>query len=580
MQKTRDSWEVLRMYISKVSIENYRGFSSFNVDLSKVTVVVGENESGKSNFFSALALPLSNNNISFNQKRLNVSDINARCILAFYSAIINKQTEAEIRSKIPVVNIDIELRDPKDEYEETLLKNWLCEDGGGALYGVRYRFAPKNTDDLIAATRALLNDTPNISDARWFTLPVELYEYEITSTNNGKQISFSELKRLVMNAISAERDDFSQSATMKANSLLTRMLVNTLKPGEKATINQAYISFFKSIEGTEIFDQLIKLDPEFENFKDHIEDVECIPNLPDLRNILSNITLKSGDMFLYQKGLGERNLLYILILFEFYKKDQKYFNLCCIEEPEAHLSVNNLRLAIDFIYKSTNAAGGLLQTIISSHNPSVINKLELSNVVVFSGDKAISLKNSAKELQDYLRKRPNFDILKLLFADKLILVEGPTEEMLINAALQSSLEVLSIVEIISIGQKGFRTFLDAWLDVNKGNGDKKIAIVRDFDDQEQAKIDHDQYDQDHDNIRVRTTAGYTLEDDLVAIGDNLSILRNLFDLEDKSEDEIITYMKDSKTQAMLTLCDAMITEKDPISIALPEHIQQVINFVS
>ena len=36
---------------------------------------------------------------------------------------------------------------------------------------------------------------------------------------------------------------------------------------------------------------------------------------------------------------------------------------------------------------------------------------------------------------NYLAKRPNFDILKILFAKRLILVEGPTEEMFINTFL-------------------------------------------------------------------------------------------------------------------------------------------------
>ena len=55
-----------------------------------------------------------------------------------------------------------------------------------------------------------------------------------------------------------------------------------------------------------------------------------------------------------------------------------------------------------------------------SHNPAVLNKLNLSNVVVFSKDQAIPIKDSDNNLTNYLRKHPNFDILKLLFADSVI----------------------------------------------------------------------------------------------------------------------------------------------------------------
>ncbi|GJL04584.1 MULTISPECIES: AAA family ATPase [Enterobacter cloacae complex] len=53
------------MYIKKVTIKNYRSFRSFEAQLQKLTVVIGENDTGKTNFFAALSLPLSGNQIDF-----------------------------------------------------------------------------------------------------------------------------------------------------------------------------------------------------------------------------------------------------------------------------------------------------------------------------------------------------------------------------------------------------------------------------------------------------------------------------------------------------------------------------------
>lgn len=569
------------MYIRKVEIQNYRCFSKFTApNLSQITVIIGENESGKSSFFSALSLPLSGSNISFNQKRLKVSDINSQSILSFYKAVIEKKPDNELAGLIPKVFVKVEIVDPKDQYEEALLQKWLSVDPSGKVYEIRYDFKPKSDEDLIAAVKELLKDTTSVDEARWFTFPVELFEYEVVSTNNSKQIAFNELKRLSINNISAERDDFSEGNTMKANSLLTRMLIATLKEPEKAAINNAYTDFFKAIEHTETFKKIINLEPEFKNFSSHVDDIECIPNLPNLKNILSNITLKTGDEFLYQRGLGERNLIYIILLFEFYKTEKRYFNVCCIEEPESHLGVNNLRLATDFIYKSTKTENSLLQTFVSSHNPSVINKLNISNVIVFSGEKAISFQDCPDDLIDYLRKRPNFDILKLLFADRIILVEGPTEEMLINSFLFNESESLNVIEVISVGQKGFKTFLDIWLRVNKGNKGKRIGIIRDFDNQPKAKGEHDEYDTDNENICVRTTIRYTLENDLVDAGGNLKILAKIFSLgAGATVDDVSEYMIDAKTNSMLTLCDAILDEKNPIELELPKYIQDVVEFL-
>ena len=117
------------------------------------------------------------------------------------------------------------------------------------------------------------------------------------------------------------------------------------------------------------------------------------------------------------------------------------------------------------------------QTLVSSHNPQVINKLQLSNVIVLSGDKAIHLNDTESKLTNYLRKRPNFDVLKLLFSGRTILVEGTTEEMLINSILNNDDEKIHRVEVISIGQKGFKTFMDIWLQINEGNKDKKVTTI-------------------------------------------------------------------------------------------------------
>ncbi len=243
-----------------------------------------------------------------------------------------------------------------------------------------------------------------------------------------------------------------------------------------------------------------------------------------------------------------------------------------------HLSVNNLRLVRDFIEKSSSNSGSLVQTIISTHNPSIINKLKISNVLAFTGEKAISLSDTPTKLVDYLRKRPNFDILKLLFANKVILVEGPTEEMLISTYL-SKQPALNDIDIIPIGQRGYATFLDIWLALNKDNQNKKIGVVRDYDNSDAAKAKHDAYDTAHANVTVRTTTNYTLEIDLVEAEDNLALLNGLFEMKGDL-DAVSKHMINGKTARMLDVCDAMVDEENPLDIKLPAHIAEVIEAVS
>ncbi|EOD8894618.1 TOPRIM nucleotidyl transferase/hydrolase domain-containing protein, partial [Klebsiella pneumoniae] len=203
------------------------------------------------------------------------------------------------------------------------------------------------------------------------------------------------------------------------------------------------------------------------------------------------------------------------------------------------------------------------------------------NVVAFSGNKAVSLSSFGEELNDYLRKRPNFDILRLIYADKLILVEGPSEEMLIRTHIHLNQDNLYDVEVISVNQKGYRSFLDIWLLVNAHNHNKKIAVIRDFDDQENAQKEHELYKGKHPHITVETTVCYTLEDDLVHHGNNIHNIAESFkialDDDDSSDGEIISmFLKDDKTGGMLTLCDAMLSNENPLIIELPPHINNVL----
>ncbi|EOG7635657.1 ATP-dependent endonuclease [Vibrio cholerae] len=565
------------MYIRKVTINNYRSFRTFEAKLQQLTVVIGENDTGKTNFFTALSLPLSGNLIDFNQKRLSVSDINKDSVIDFLTSVVNDDTEENQLKKIPKVSVTVEFADPKDAYETALLAKWIVADGDKETYKIRYDFKPKDDKDLLEVVKKSFAGK-TLDDINWFTLPVELYDYQVVSVNNEKPIAYSDLKHVSLHSINAERDDFSESSSMKPNSIFTKLLMNTLNDDDKGQINTAYSEFFSAIEKTETFDKVIRTNDDFENYDSIIKQLECTPNLPNLKNILSNITLKYGNEFLYQKGLGKRNLIYILILFAYYKSCGDTFNLCCIEEPEAHLSVNNLRLVRDFIEKSSSNSGSLVQTIISTHNPSIINKLKISNVLAFTGEKAISLSDTPTKLVDYLRKRPNFDILKLLFANKVILVEGPTEEMLISTYL-SKQPALNDIDIIPIGQRGYATFLDIWLALNKDNQNKKIGVVRDYDNSDAAKAKHDAYDTAHANVTVRTTTNYTLEIDLVEAEDNLALLNDLFEMEGDL-DAVSKHMINGKTARMLDVCDAMVDEENPLDIKLPAHIAEVIEAVS
>jgi predicted ATP-dependent endonuclease of OLD family len=560
------------MIVNYVCVQNYRNFKYFEINLNKLAIIIGENDSGKSNFLHALKLPFCSSELEFRNKNLLPLDFNSESVKEFYDKIKVGASDQDLFNSVPVIRVTVRFDNIGDDhYAKAIVGNWIKTDNGNTVYEIQYNYQPKNVKDFLELAKKLVQGSDANKKDLSLLIPTELYEYSIISTNNFKTIPFSDLKHITINSINAERDDFSESSSMKSNSILTRLLEKKLSKDEKSKIHEAYFSFFKEIKDQDNFKKIFTRDVEFPDLDRFVANIDCIPNLANLKNILSNITLAYGDEFLYQKGLGQRNIIFIILFFQHFKSNKSSFNLSFIEEPESHLSTNNLNLVIDYIKKSVAISGNLFQTIISSHSPQVINKLEFENVIAFSGNKAVSFKDVDSRLVKYLSKRPNFDILKLLFSNRVILVEGTTEEMFINTILDLDKNILTNIDVISISQKGYKTFLEIWKQLNDGNT-KKIGVIRDYDNQPNAKIEHDAYD-NKKTIFVETTKDYTLEDDIVSAGKNCAIISKHFGLSDNQQ-TVSDFLKSSKADNMFELCNAM--QDRSIVISVPEHISTVL----
>lgn len=255
-------------------------------------------------------------------------------------------------------------------------------------------------------------------------------------------------------------------------------------------------------------------------------------------------------------------------------------NILTIEEPEAHLSVSNEHLLASFI-NTTMSKNNQLQLFISTHSSEFLNKLELKNVAIVAEGKTYALKNELEGDQlDYLAKKPNLDFLKFLYSRNCILVEGPTEELIIKSYLSRQMKQLNDIEVISL-HKGFRKMLDIWLKVNQ-NISHKIGIIRDFDNQNKAKEDHENYNQ-YPNIFVTTTQEYTLEPEFVNTSTNFEKLKTYFSTKHGWEDidtkeKLSDKWRGAKTDTMLHFCQDIETDelKD---VVMPNHISEVIHFL-
>lgn len=272
-------------------------------------------------------------------------------------------------------------------------------------------------------------------------------------------------------------------------------------------------------------------------------------------------------------GLGYQNLAYISAIFALFElkkelilndSDEKVkivYNLLLIEEPESHLDVQNQKYLHTQIENKTqklmelnspqedNPDGeekeffAFTQVIQTSHSTHLASKSDLKNLVVLQKDahqaKAVNI-DSVLQLKDetyrhnrrILRQYLDATRSSLLFARKVILVEGLSEKYalgtIVNSYLRkqkpnSTVDIDSEgIEIVEVGGKVFDPFNALFSnDVAKGLNNKCLNI-RDGDSHMDAQKVAD-YQAKYTNLNPET--------DDSSNGDLLKIKKNIYTFE-------------------------------------------------
>lgn len=205
------------------------------------------------------------------------------------------------------------------------------------------------------------------------------------------------------------------------------------------------------------------------------------------------IQLPFGDfdyLELHQNGLGYNNLIYISILLSnldaIYKNNEEslYISLC-IEEPEAHLHPqlqNSFFSYLNRINENTN-----LQIFITSHSPTLTSKADLNSLIlVQDNDNNVTTKNlvnlfSNKGDINFLKKFLDVTKSQLLFAKKLIFVEGFTEALLIPifAKIYDFDLDKNGIEVVNVSGISFKRFIPLF---DEDNDFDSIGVILTDDD--------------------------------------------------------------------------------------------------
>jgi len=545
------------MNVSKIHIENFKIFKNFDLILNKgVNILVGNNEAGKSTIIEAIHLALTGlYNGKYLKNELTQYVFNNETITEYIQSLEpNKENKP-----LPHILIEIYM-DGEDLAEfEGDGNSQKAKSSGISLKIVFDEKYQKEYEELV-----------KIGGIK--TLPIEYY--------NVLWSSFA-------------RDENITTKTIPIKSALIDSASNKLQNGSDIYISRIVKDFLES-------EEIVKVSQAHRQMKDTFMEHEAIQKINEKIKNASKISDKKVELSveLSSKNAWENSLITCIEDIPFHNigkgeqciiktklalghKKAKEANIILFEEPENHLSHTKLNQLISDISKDNSEK----QILISTHNSFVSNKLGLENLILLNDNQIIKLNDLSDDTFNFFKKLSGYDTLRLILCKKAILVEGDSDELIIQKAYHIKNRKLPIedgIDVISVGTS-FLRFLEIAEKIQK-----QVAVVTDNDGNAEAlkkkyenylgnnakdfvKICFDEIvDTGNLEINGKKFNYNTLEPKIFKVNDR-NKLNTILGTSYNTDDELHRHMKANKTECALRFFD---TKED---FTFPQYILDAIN---
>ena len=561
------------MYINKMHIQNYRNFNDFKMDFHKgLNVIIGSNNSGKTGLLYAINLLNSPSSVS-------VDDFNKNNLLKY--AELYAENPPEI-----IIEYYISHRIAEDDTSDESIIRLLPFLGIKEFEENRTEKDGKVEYNIAAEIKAVYSlDIKYLDD----------YKKEFKTVNNFKEY-FAMLKRFVEKHYSWSYTNGitdTKAEQKSATGVFEIQLIEAERTSEEVRkeTKKEIETFAKSSEHAaeldalradvsndlkEILkDSITKLSDLFENEDNEIGLKKG--NVSIFSDIKANFSVsdayvtevkdtKSGFVVpLQHNGLGYNNLIniYMLIKLTGIQKGRD-FKILCLEEPEAHLHPAMQYKLFKYL-KNLDKNNELNQQIfVTTHSSNISAVAGIDNMFMLAYERGDEYSDCFQQsLEEQFRdidgKTEKFnakmhltkflDVTRsdMLFADKVILVEGIAEKLLMPLFMDAcgcsyEDEHISVVEI---GGKHFEHFVELF---NGNTVRKKVLCITDkdfkwIDDDGKLKscdayqneeVSHikklnERFDIENFRIYTQSLGGKTFEDELLLANmDNLEVAKIFF----------------------------------------------------
>lgn len=421
--------------ITKVHIKGYKKLQDFMFEPQEgMNILVGANDSGKTTVLEAMSLCLNGRiNTQSAYEALSPYWFNLENVKKLFSGLPNNETIK--LENLPTIRIDVHLNVPDGALQELRgVNNMLEEDSPGISFIV----APDTDYGEEINSYFSQNNIPQI-------IPVEYYSIQRLSFS-GNSLSKTP-KGLGITSI----DSLSYYSSRGLDYYTKQILEEKLNYGERSSISLEYRKARHGITKSilENINMKIREDAKQNNSSRGVIGIQV--NESKTSSWDSAIIPSIDDMPFSMAGQGSQIVAKTRLSL---LGSDELVKFIFLEEPENHLSHTRLRELLDII----ESLAGNRQVFITTHSPFVLNRLGLDRLVLLSDGRSTKFNKLSKDTILYYKKISGFDTLRLVLADKIIIVEGPSDEILFNRMFmdQTGYAPESFgIDVMSIGGTSF-----------------------------------------------------------------------------------------------------------------------------